>query len=110
MANRHQWVCECDVCREHPRSEEARSHLQLNRLLASLDEKSARRVVGLLAEREGRGASARLSRITGMSRTTILVGRNELGREDDVPLGRVRRAGGGRPRLEKKAPGSLRGS
>jgi hypothetical protein len=104
MANRHSRVCDCRACTKHPRSAEAAAHVQLNQLLASLDEKGARRVVGLLAEREGRGATARLSRVTGISRTTILAGRKELRqRDDDVPLGRVRRPGGGRPRSEKKA-------
>ncbi len=69
-----------------------------------MDEKAARRVVGLLAEREGHGGTAKYARLTGMSRTTILVGRRELGVEDSVPIGRVRRLGGGRKRLEKRDP------
>jgi hypothetical protein len=103
MANRHQWTCPCEVCGDHPRSDEANSHRKLNQLLATLDEKSARRVVGLLAEQEGHGGTAKYSRVTGMSRTTILAGRRELGVEDSVPIGRVRRLGGGRKSLEKKA-------
>ena len=76
----------------------------MNRLLSGLDEKHARRVLGLLAEREGRGGIARLSRVTGVSRTTILQGQRELVGEDPVPEGRVRRPGGGRKPLEKKDP------
>jgi hypothetical protein len=102
MANRHRWSCPCDVCRDHPRSVEAVSHRKLNHLVGTLDEKAARRVVGLLAEREGHGGTAKYSRLTGMSRTTILAGRRELGLEDSVPIGRVRRVGGGRKPLEKK--------
>jgi hypothetical protein len=98
------WVCMCESCTQHPRSAEATEHRKLNRLLSGLDEKHARRVLGLLAEREGRGGIARLSRVTGVSRTTILQGQRELVGEDPVPEGRVRRPGGGRKPLEKKDP------
>jgi hypothetical protein len=77
-------------------------HRKLNRAFSGLDEKHARRVLGLMAEKEGHGGIARLSRITGMSRTTILQGQKELVGEDAVPEGRIRRAGGGRLALEKK--------
>jgi hypothetical protein len=82
----------------------ALEHRKLNRLISGLDEKQARRVLGLLAEREGHGGIARLSRVTGMSRTTILQGQRELIGRDPTPLDRVRRPGGGRKRLEKKDP------
>lgn len=97
-------VCTCEACRKHPQSAEAREHRKVNRVVSSLDEKWARRVVGLLAEREGHGGIAQLSRITGMSRTTILLGQRELVGEDPVPADRVRRPGGGRKPLEKKDP------
>lgn len=102
MANRRTWTCKCEFCEKHPRSDEAREHRKLNRVVAGLDEKSARRVLGLLAEKEGHGGVARLSRITGMSRTTILAGKKELVGEDPIPAGRVRPFGGGRKPLEKK--------
>lgn len=70
--------------------------------MSTLDEKNARRVVGLIAEREGRGGIANLSRITGMSHTTIELGQRELNGRDPIPKGRTRRLGGGRTRLEKK--------
>lgn len=73
-------------------------------MLSGLDEKQARRVLGLLADNEGHGGIARLSRVTGVSRTTILRGQRELLGEDPVPDGRVRRPGGGRKALEKKDP------
>lgn len=95
-------ACECDECLAHPRSAEAVEHRKVNRVIALLDEKQARRVVGLLADREGHGGVSLLSRITGMSRTTILLGQRELVGEDPVPAGRVRRPGGGRKPLEKK--------
>lgn len=96
--------CKCDRCKDHPRTAEATEHRKLNRLIAGLDEKQARRVVGLLAEKEGHGGITRLSRVTGMSRTTILQGQRELVGRDPIPHDRVRRRGGGRKRLEKKDP------
>jgi len=105
MADGIKWVCKCDACTEHPRSAEATEHRKLNRALSGLDEKHARRILGLLAEKEGHGGIARLSRVTGMSRTTILQGQRELVGDDPVPEGRVRRPGGGRKRLEKKDRG-----
>lgn len=90
------------MCEEHPRSATAIEHRKLNRVVALLDEKQARRVVGLLAEREGHGGIARLSRVTGMSRTTILQGQRELVGDDPVPPDRVRRTGGRRKPLERK--------
>lgn len=104
MAARQKWKCTCSACTEHPRSTEAREHRKLNRALSGLDEKHARRVLGLLAEREGHGGIARLSRVTGVSRTTILLGQRELVGDDPVPEDRVRRPGGGRTALEKKVP------
>ena len=71
MAKRKKWQCECTACIEHPRSAEAAEHRKVNRALAGLDEKHARRILGLLAEKEGHGGIARLSRVTGMSRTTM---------------------------------------
>lgn len=102
MSDRKKWRCACVACTEHPRSAEAIEHRKLNRALAGLDEKHARRIVGLFAEKEGYGGVARLSRVTGMSRTTILLGQRELVGKDPVPEGRVRRTGAGRTALEKK--------
>ncbi len=102
MARRKKWECSCEACTEHPRSAEATEHRKLNRALSGLDEKHARRILGLLAEKEGHGGIARLSRVTGMSRTTILLGQRELVGQDPIPEGRVRRPGGGRSPLEKK--------
>jgi hypothetical protein len=104
MARRRKWECTCEACTEHPRSAEATEHRKLNRAFAGLDEKHARRVLGLLAEQEGHGGIARLSRITGMSRTTILLGQRELVGQDPVPAERVRRPGGWSAVPGKKRP------
>ena len=102
MADGTKWVCKCEACTKRPRSTAATAHRKLNRALSGLNEKHARRILGLLADIEGHGGIARLSRVTGVSRTTILIGQRELVGNDPVPKGRVRRSGGGRKPLEKK--------
>jgi len=104
MADGTRWVCKCQACKEHPRNAEATEHRKLNRALSGLDEKHARRLLGLLAEKEGFGGIARLSRVTGVSRKTILQGQRELVGKDPIAEGRIRRSGGGRKPLEKKGP------
>lgn len=104
MADGSKWVCKCEECEQRPQSAEASEHRKLNRALSGLDEKHARRILGLLAEKEGHGGISRLSRVTGVSRTTILQGQRELVGKDPVPRDRVRRRGGGRKALEKKDP------
>ena len=95
--------CICQICQQHPYSAIAKEHKAINRLLADLDEKNRRRVAGLLALQWGRGGVKRLREITGLSRTTIGRGRIELKRVDRNTKGRARRAGGGRPVIEKKS-------
>lgn len=94
--------CGCTTCKTQPRSGEAQAHARINRMVSTLDEKNARRVVGLLAEGRGHGGVSLLSRVTGMSRNTIALGQSELRGKDPVPADRIRRPGGGRPPLEKK--------
>lgn len=78
--------------------------MKINRMISTLDEKNARRVVGLMAGQLGRGGIALMMVVTGMSRNTITRGQQELETADDpVPTNRVRASGGGRKPLEKKA-------
>lgn len=91
--------CECRDCSQHPYSRQAQQHKAINRIVATFDEKSRRRFVGLLALQLGRGGLERAHEITGLSRTTIRVGREEIRRADHSP--RVRRSGGGRLAFEK---------
>ena len=94
--------CACPVCDQHPYSELAQEHRALNRVLATLDEKERRRIVGLLALKPGHGDTQRLVDITGLSRNTIVKGRREVSRFEAAGLrGRTRRAGGGRCAVEK---------
>jgi hypothetical protein len=95
--------CTCETCQQHPRSETAKEHRAINRLLAILDEKSRRRFVGLLALTAEHGDIQRLIEITGLSRNTICRGRDEIERvEPHATHDRLRRAGGGRKMVEKK--------
>jgi DNA-binding phage protein len=99
-------VCRCEECRRAPRGEVAREHRAINRVVAILDERGRRLLVGLLAWQMGHGGVVRLAEITGMSRTTMR--RSWLELQNAVPelRGRIRRCGGGRQRVEKKIPGS----
>ena len=70
-----------------------------------LDERLSRLWAGAEAEALGDGGIALVERATGLSRTTIRAGRDELRggvSAEDVVL--VRRAGGGRPRIEETTP------
>jgi hypothetical protein len=95
--------CECPICCQHPRRETGKEHRAINRLLATLDEKSRRRFIGLLALTAKHGDIQRLIEITGLSRNTICRGRDEIRRAEPLATReRVRRAGGGQKRVEKK--------
>jgi hypothetical protein len=62
-----------------------------------LDERNRRRFVGLLARQWGRGGVQHLIEITGVSRNTIIRGR------DEAPGRSIRRRGGGRQPVEKNS-------
>lgn len=77
------------------------------RVLGRLDEAQARVFVAQRALEEGRGGISRLSRLTGMSRPTIMKGIAELEGKAafaDRERGRVRKPGGGRKRVEEVVP------
>ena len=99
--------CRCQECDQHPYGRQAQHHKAINRVMATFDEKSRRRFVGLLALQLGPGGLERAHEITGLSRTTIRLGREEVRRTDRSP--RARRAGGGRLAVEKNNPKSWKG-
>jgi len=101
-------VCTCFNCSSHPRSLIAKLHRGINRVAATLDEKSRRRFVGLLAIQQGWGGVQQMWRITGLSRTTILRGRREIERSHRSHRKRIRTQGGGRQAVEKNSPVSGR--
>jgi DNA-binding phage protein len=92
------------VCQQFPQGATATDHLAIQRVLASLDERGRRLLAGLLAAERGHGGVVELARITGLSRTTIRRGLLELRHGIDETVGRIRRPGGGRKRVEKKRP------
>jgi hypothetical protein len=99
--------CGCATCQHHPYGTDAQQHRAINRVQAPLDEKTRRRFAGLLAIQWGRRSISRLSRITGLSRTTIHRGKYEIEHPSAKRGGRIRTPGGGRLPLEKKDPRSL---
>ena len=68
-----------------------------------LNERQRRFVAAADAQLLGHGGIARLSRATGLSRTTLHKGLREL-EGNEVPVERVRREGGGRKRHSDKDP------
>ncbi len=94
--------CECDECGEHARSQAAREHRAINRIMATLNEKNGRRFAGVLVLQLGHGGVEQVRRITGLSRTTIQRGRDEVqSRESKKQASQIRQPGGGRPLAEK---------
>ena len=76
-------------------------------LFASLlDERQRRLFAGLESIKCGWGGDRRIAALLGIDPSTVAAGRRQLA-ERDVEVDRVRRAGGGRKRLEKKRPKSL---
>jgi len=71
------------------------------RALSSLNESQARWIVAQEALSRGRGGVRALSRLTGFSPTTIIKGARELRSRRALPVDRIRRPGGGRPRLDR---------
>jgi transposase len=74
---------------------------KIKRLLPLLDEKQKRIYLATEAEALGHGVISQVSRITGVSRTTITQGKKEIERNDKIILdvNRVRRKGGGRKKI-----------
>jgi hypothetical protein len=70
---------------------------------STLDERQRRLYAGLESLRLGHGGDRRVAEVTGLDVHTVARGRREL-RDQDVELDRIRAAGGGRRRVEKKRP------
>ena len=94
--------CPCPECQLQPTGKLAEQHRAINRMVASLNERSRRLVVGFLAQHYGRGGIARVAQITGLSRDTIRRGQRELAQPTPHLGSRIRQRGGGRKRVEKK--------
>jgi hypothetical protein len=101
VAEIHQ--CECPTCQQKTPHPDQERHRRINLLVSRLDEQQRRWYVAVESDRLGSDGDEALSLITGLDAKTIQRGRQELERElSDRPQERVRLAGGGRPRAEKK--------
>jgi hypothetical protein len=95
--------CECADCRSPGWHINKELHRQINLFVSRLNEQHRRWYVALESTRIGHGGDTQMSLITGMDVDTIRTGRRELADSlSDCPRDRVRRPGGGRPRVEKK--------
>ncbi len=99
--------CSCETCQQHPFSRVAKYHKALTRVLAACDEKTRRRVVGVLAQQWGSGSISHLRRITGLSRNTIQRSKYEIEHPARTPSRRIRQPGAGRQCVEKNNRASL---
>jgi hypothetical protein len=100
-------ACQCPRCRQGVAHPDRERHRQMALFVSRLDERQRRWYAALEAERLGRGGERLLAQITGLDEKTIRRGRAELAASlADLPAGRVRRVGGGRPPLEKRTPRS----
>jgi hypothetical protein len=103
LAKHHVHKCTCAACQAHPYSAAAEGHRAINRVVRMLDERNRRRFVGLLARQWGRGGVQHLLEITGISRNTIIRGRDEVEHPRQAPGRSIRRPGGGRQPVEKNS-------
>jgi hypothetical protein len=99
------YQCPCSVCRHDPQGTVARDHAAINRVMALLDERQRRLFAGLLAMRRGHGGIVAVAAITGLSRTTVRRGIDELQQGTATAGDRIRQPGGGRRSVEKKTRG-----
>jgi hypothetical protein len=100
-------VCQCPQCQAGETHADRVLHEQMNLLLSRLGEAERRWYAAVEANRLGRGGARRVAQITGLDEKTIRRGQREVaGSLAAVPSKRQRRAGGGRPRVEKKIPPS----
>lgn len=93
-----------------PTREEPSSKAWL-KVLSTLNERQARLFVAERALTLGRGGISQMSRLTGISRPTIMKGAAELLAKRGLPAvaeGRVRKAGGGRKKVEEVDTGLRR--
>ena len=94
--------CRCSECVDQPNGEIALLHASINRLVAALDEKHRRQFAGLLASQCNHGGIHYISKVTGLHRQTVGRGKREIERANVAVDRRIRAAGGGRHKVEKK--------
>jgi transposase len=74
-------------------------------MMPTLNEKQLRRFLAIEAKEYGWGGISEVSKISGVSRTTIHRGLNELENETDIDISRIRKTGGGRKSILDIIPG-----
>lgn len=89
-------------------STDAEIQKRFERLAPMLDERTLRLFAAAEAEAIGYGGVSRLCRITGLARSTIVRGQQEMARPAAVAIGRVRRPGAGRKRTRDSDPTLVR--
>ena len=95
--------CACEACHTGLDQAVAASHQRINLLMSRLNEPQRRWYAATLSEEQHAPSDRILALITGLDEKTIRRGRAELQEElVHVPIGRQRRAGGGRMRAEKR--------
>ncbi len=95
--------CQCPACRGSGDLPIKQLHQHVNLFFSRLNEQQRRLYAALESMRHGHGGDTLLSQITGMDIHTISRGRRELLQQlGNRPDGRIRLAGAGRPRVEKK--------
>jgi hypothetical protein len=96
-------ACQCPPCQAGESHADRVLHEQMNLLLSRLGEAERRWYAAVEANRLGHGGARLVAQITGLDEKTIRRGQAEVaGSLADAPLKRQRRAGGGRPPVEKK--------
>jgi hypothetical protein len=96
--------CACKDCQNEAAPAVKSQHKLINLLLSRLDEQQRRWYAAVESEKIGYGGDRLVNQITGLDVETIRRGRRELAEQFVTrPVGRIRVAGGGRPRVEKKA-------
>ena len=75
---------------------------RIEKMFPTLDERALRRYLAIEAQGMGNGGITAVSKLTGVSRTTITKGIKELSNESDEKMIRIRKTGGGRKKAVDK--------
>jgi hypothetical protein len=107
VRRQEQWACrQAQVQARDPQAEQLRAAIAL--FYSLLDEQQRRLYAGLESFKRGHGGDRQMAQWLGLDVETVARGRREL-LAGEVERDRIRRAGGGRPRAEKKRPTSCNG-
>jgi hypothetical protein len=95
--------CQCQQCQQAGDSNEKQLHHQINLVMSRLDEQQKRWYAAVEANRYDKKGVPLVSQITGLDEKTIRRGQAELAEDlADRPIDRIRLAGAGRQKIEKK--------